>query len=268
MINSFDTEVAMHVGINAAVIYRNIQYWCEKNRTNEMNEHEGLFWTYNSIKAFCKQFPYLTEKQIRSSLKLLEEKGYIKSGNFNKSSYDRTKWYADLMPKMSDSNCLVGQMENDEKANGNALDGEPIPNINTDNINTDINKIYISADESFFESLPDKPVAEVVDEKEKMFLEFWELYPKKVDKEGCRKAFKRIKKLKEVFPEIIRALEIQKQSKQWNKENGQYIPNPRTYINQERWLSVNEADEIQAIQDQLVMDSLNEINFYGGENNA
>lgn len=157
MINQFDTEVAMHVGINAAVIYRNIQYWCEKNRTNEMNEHEGLFWTYNSIKAFCKQFPYLTEKQIRSSLKLLEEKGYIKSGNFNKSSYDRTKWYADLMPKMSDSNCLVGQMENDEKANGNALDGEPIPDINTDNINTDINEIYISADESFLESLPDKP---------------------------------------------------------------------------------------------------------------
>jgi len=157
MLNQFDTEVAMHVGINAAVIYRNIQYWCEKNRTNEMNEHEGLFWTYNSIKAFCKQFPYLTEKQIRSSLKLLEEKGYIKSGNFNKSSYDRTKWYADLMPKMSDSNCLVGQMENDEKANGNALDGEPIPNINTDNINTDINNIYISADEKFLDSLPDKP---------------------------------------------------------------------------------------------------------------
>ena len=157
MINQFDTEVAMQVGINAAVIYRNIQYWCEKNRTNEMNEHEGLFWTYNSIKAFCKQFPYLTEKQIRSSLKLLEEKGYIKSGNFNKSSYDRTKWYADLMPRMSDSNCLVGQMENDEKANRNALDGEPIPNINTNNINTDINNIYISADENFFESLPDKP---------------------------------------------------------------------------------------------------------------
>ena len=138
--------------------------------------------------------------------------------------------------------------------------------LSTNKVNTkEIENIYGG---DFFESLPDEPTVKVLDEKEKMFNEFWDLYPKKVDKEGSKRAFKRIKRLKEQFPAIIRALEIQKQSKQWTKENGQYIPNPRTYINQERWLSVNEADEIQAIQDQLVMDSLNEINFYGGENNA
>ena len=54
MINSFDTDVAMDVGINAAVLYKNIQYWCEKNRANGMHEHDGLFWTYNSVKAYKK----------------------------------------------------------------------------------------------------------------------------------------------------------------------------------------------------------------------
>lgn len=79
-----------------------------------------------------------------------------------------------------------------------------------------------------------------------MFMQFWSIYPKKVDKKGSFRAFKNIKKLKEVFPTIISALEIQKQSAQWTKENGQYIPNPTTYIHQERWNTVTESDAIQA----------------------
>lgn len=131
MINSFDTDIALDVGVNAAIIYKNIQFWCEKNRANGMNEHEGHFWTYNSIKAFCTLFPYMSEKQIRSSLKVLENKGYILSGNFNKSSYDRTKWYADLKEEMSDSICPTSQMDFVEKANEFDPEGEPIPDINT-----------------------------------------------------------------------------------------------------------------------------------------
>ena len=88
-------------------------------------------------------------------------------------------------------------------------------------------------------------VGEVLPEDEKMFLEFWTAYPKKVDKKGSERAFKNIKKLKSVFPEIMSALEIQKQSEQWSKNNGQFIPNPTTYIHQERWTAVTETDEIQ-----------------------
>jgi len=88
-------------------------------------------------------------------------------------------------------------------------------------------------------------VGEVISEDEKMFSEFWAAYPKKVDKKGSERAFKNIKKLKSVFPEIMSALEIQKQSEQWSKNNGQFIPNPTTYIHQERWTAVTETDEIQ-----------------------
>ena len=89
-------------------------------------------------------------------------------------------------------------------------------------------------------------VEEVLPEEEKMFLEFWEAYPRKVDKKGSFRAFKNIPKLKEVFPGIMAALEIQKQSEQWTKNNGQFIPHPTTYIHQERWLTVSQADEVQA----------------------
>ena len=101
-----------------------------------------------------------------------------------------------------------------------------------------------------------------------MFLDFWEAYPKKVDKKGSLRAFKNIKKLKETFPTIMRALEIQKQSQQWTKENGQFIPNPTTYIHQERWLTVNEADEIQAYQNELVLQDIGNFNLWGTTENA
>ena len=89
-------------------------------------------------------------------------------------------------------------------------------------------------------------VGKVLDDEETMFEQFWSIYPKKVDKKGSFRAFKNIPKLKEVFPGILQALEIQKQSAQWTKEHGQFIPNPTTYIHQERWLNVSETDETQA----------------------
>lgn len=91
-----------------------------------------------------------------------------------------------------------------------------------------------------------KQQGDVLSEVEKMFLQFWSIYPKKVDKKGSFRAFKNIPKLKEQFPGIIKALEIQKESDQWTKNHGQFIPNPTTYIHQERWLTVNEADEVQS----------------------
>lgn len=135
MINSFDTDVAMKVGIVPAILYKNIKYWCEKNRANEMNEHDGLYWTYNSIKAYCEQFPYLTAKQIRKALGELEEAGFIKTGNYNDDPRDRTKWYADAsiinnieVPDASDCNCPKGQAELPSKAETVAPEGEPLPN--------------------------------------------------------------------------------------------------------------------------------------------
>lgn len=132
--NNFDTEIAKDVGVNAAILYQNIHYWCDHNRANGTNKHDGLYWTYNSMRAFADLFPYLSEAQVRQALKVLETKGYIKSGYFNKQSYDRTKWYADLRlqsEKSSDSICYPSQMEMIQGANGNDTDNEPIPNINT-----------------------------------------------------------------------------------------------------------------------------------------
>ena len=101
----------------------------------------------------------------------------------------------------------------------------------------------------------EKENARVLSEVEKMFVEFWAIYPKKVDKKGAFRAFKNIKKLKEVFPGIMAALEIQRRSEQWTKANGQFIPNPTTYIHQERWLNTTQQDEISAEQDRRLLEN-------------
>lgn len=116
--HSFDPKIAEMVGIAPAVIYQNIVWWIAKNEANEQNKYDGYYWTYNSVKAFSTLFPYLTEKQIRTSLDKLVEVGAIVVGNYNKSAYDRTKWFR-----------LGGQLDLPCGANGNASEGQPIPDV-------------------------------------------------------------------------------------------------------------------------------------------
>lgn len=63
---------------------------------------------------------------------------------------------------------------------------------------------------------------------------FWKSYPKKTGKQAALKAWQKSKS-KPPIEIIIQKIEQQKKSDQWLKENGQYIPNPATWINQGRW---------------------------------
>ena len=74
--------------------------------------------------------------------------------------------------------------------------------------------------------------------REDAFDVFWIAYPKKVGKGEAIKAFKKLKPAD--YPLLVPAVEKQKQSKQWQRDGGQYIPNPATWLNQQRWL-----DEVQ-----------------------
>ena len=86
-------KIAEQVGIVPAILYQNIGYWVDKNTVNGTNFYDGYYWTYNSVKAFAKLFPYMTAKQIRTGLEKLEKLGFVKTGNYNKEVFDRTKWY-------------------------------------------------------------------------------------------------------------------------------------------------------------------------------
>ena len=56
----FKSSVAKVIGVTGAIILNNLHYWINHNEANEKNFFDGCYWTYNSIKAFCEQFPFLS----------------------------------------------------------------------------------------------------------------------------------------------------------------------------------------------------------------
>lgn len=89
------------------------------------------------------------------------------------------------------------------------------------------------------ESESESASARDVSEKESVFEAFWAAYPKKVGKTAARKAFEKIPKA--AWDSLVPAVEAQKASKQWQKDDGQFIPNPATWLNQGRW-----EDQVEA----------------------
>ena len=124
----FDIQIAKLYGVHCAVILQNIWHWVRKNEANGNNFHDGMYWTYNSTKAFSELFPYLTQKQVRTALLKLVEEGILVTGNYNEMKYDRTTWYA--VTQKGKSILLLGQMDVTEKPNGNDTGVKPIPDIN------------------------------------------------------------------------------------------------------------------------------------------
>src|SRR6185437_11831125 len=68
-----------------------------------------------------------------------------------------------------------------------------------------------------------------------LFEQFWAVYPKKVGKDAAVKAWKKRRPDAELAEAMIAAVENHRRSLQWRKDDGQYIPNPATWLNQGRW---------------------------------
>jgi hypothetical protein len=93
---------------------------------------------------------------------------------------------------------------------------------------------FITAEENRIEEIRlDKKEKTIKTEVlEDYFEDFWYKYPKKVGKEAARKAWNKAN------PDIIKVIDAinwQRETKQWQAEDGKYIPNPATYLNQGRW---------------------------------
>ena len=69
------------------------------------------------------------------------------------------------------------------------------------------------------------------------FDSFWLAYPKKIGKVAALKKWEGLRRIGRLPPveNIVSALEAQKTWDQWQKDEGQYIPNPATWLNQGRW---------------------------------
>jgi hypothetical protein len=89
------------------------------------------------------------------------------------------------------------------------------------------------------------------------FERFWKAYPKKVGKGEAQKAWK-----KNGHPGVERieaVLARARATTKWLEENGRFIPNPATWLNQKRW-----DDEYITIEDERDAAEAKRLAIYGG----
>ena len=75
------------------------------------------------------------------------------------------------------------------------------------------------------------------------FEDFWKAYPRKKSKGSAWKAFQSIDPDDELLDKMITSIEAWKKSKDWTRDDGQFIPYPATWLNAEGWL--DELPEIE-----------------------
>jgi hypothetical protein len=76
------------------------------------------------------------------------------------------------------------------------------------------------------------------------FETFWKQYPNKKAKPVAERAWL---KMRPVLETVLTSLALQKQSDQWTRDGGKYIPHPATWLNGKRWedeVEVTKADTL------------------------
>lgn len=216
MQHSFDIDIAKEHSIIEAILLNNLWFWIEKNRANKNNFYDGYYWTYNSTKAFNELFPYATQRQIQNALKKLKDKGIIQTGNYNKSAYDRTLWYA--FTKKGECIMQKCKMEDEEMLNGLGDNVEPIPDINTPYKPNDKTHIINNG------------------ELELEFNELWNKYPNKKNKPKALKYYIDARKKGTTKEEVEKGIDNYNKEISIKKTDKQYIKHGSTWFYNQCWL--------------------------------
>ena len=72
------------------------------------------------------------------------------------------------------------------------------------------------------------------------FDRFWAEYPNKVKKPNAKRAWDKLKPEAELVSRIMHGLARWKDSDQWTRDDGRFIPHPATWLNGRQW-----EDEVQ-----------------------
>lgn len=231
--------IAEEVGLEAAVILGELasqyNYWQSCGKLEE-----GYF--YSTIENLEKK-TCLSGHNQRQALTKLQEKGWI---SISKKGLPAKRYI-----KVNEENLIMFfndlSLKNLTTSNSN-FEQQEIKNFD--------GKKNISNENIEKDNKEDIPLISPTEKLELLFAEFWEAYPKKTNKKDAFKAFKAVKHIEKILPDIIADVEEKKQTKDWQKQNGQFIPYPGTYLRGERWNDVNEVAEKQAKIDEIAAEGI------------
>lgn len=172
-------------------------------------------WETNS-ELLAREFDCGRE-QMRAVLGELRDLGYMKLvKSQDAKGHWSSQWFVLEEPEQKDLSPPLPKLGQPEP--GNRVLGEPDAITKTD----------------YKEPIPKKPRAALADPV--LFDAFWKAYPKKVGKDAAKKAFDKRKPDGKLLDDMLRAVAQQKQTPGWIKDDGQFVPNPATWLNQGRWM--------------------------------
>lgn len=98
--HSFSVEHAELYGVECAILIAHFQFWIEQNQRMERNFHDGKTWMFQTQKEIAALYPYWNEDFVFRTIKKLIDMKVLVKGNFNKTPFDKTAWYAFENEKM------------------------------------------------------------------------------------------------------------------------------------------------------------------------
>lgn len=204
---AFNPEVAKLIGLNEAILLSQLEYWSDKTGRNDG-------WLYKTKEELTDEtsLSRFQQDQARGKLQAL---GLIET-KVRRANGKPTIHYRVAFPKVR--NLLYEALETDdsEKRETRQCITENTQESTTEN--------------SRKESGPTK--AELL----ASFERFYETYPKKKSRGDAEKAWLKLKPSERLTRQIIQKVVEYRTTRQWHKDNGQFIPYPASFINQKRYL--------------------------------
>lgn len=203
---------------NAKLLYGELTALCSQ---------DGYCWATNDY--FAKLYG-LSPATVSRLISQLEKRGYIRCESAATGTGSERRIYAGIFQVRPVNRGLDKNVNPplDEKSKG-GLD----ENVNPQ----EENNIYItpySPPEG--DAHPKRRPAPSSPEPDWMLFDrFWAAYPRKQNKERARRAWRRLNPDLALCRVMAKALELDKRSRQWRKDNGEYIPYPSSWLNGRMW---------------------------------
>ena len=196
--HTLDPKVAERVGISAALIIWNLSYLQSQREAQGGDEfyHDGKWWVRHSYESLAEWHDYLSIPQIKRIMKKLEDDGHVSKAHLGRNPWDRTAYWHVSSVFMHVSESTDGSVGIDRS--------EVSKSTHVQHKNNKEQSIC-------------------------PFDEFWELYPKKEGKKPAVAKFAKLTAEKQKL--AIARLKL----RPYSGTEKQYIPNPTTFISQERW---------------------------------
>lgn len=249
----FRIEIATRFGVDVAIFVNDIYHWCDKNQNNQACFHKGRYWTFNKMSAFCERHPYWSRRQVERIIAASKDAGLILVDRFNKDPMVRTNWYAvsdfalSFYERTEENNggkCKTpdGEIEshNSVECNHDSVDCIYEENIEKENIELKSTHNPSKRGGGRRERSQAKYLPE-------LFNEFWDKeYPRHDNRIAAIRAWDKLRPDQNTYQQMLSGLERDKQSRQWQKDCGDYIPHCSTWLNQRAW--ENEGVDMSLLQ--------------------